>query len=120
VGLAKLNTPEAAKALRWAAEKGKRPGIRRFAAKALETSAVTALAAELRRPERAYHYYAAMALYFLNAPAARPALVEAQKDRRADVRSTARQAIRRLNRAPAEGRDSCPSPYRRRLNDGGG
>jgi hypothetical protein len=100
VGLAHLNTPEATKALRRAAEEGKRPCIRRFAAKALESSAVTALAAELCGPDRAYHYYAAMSLYFLNAPASLPALAEAQKDRRADVRSTARQALRRLKRVP--------------------
>ena len=106
--LSRLGTPEALKALRDAVERARLPEIRRMAARALETSAVQVLSEEVLKPSSEYDYYAAQALFYVNDPAALPALDKAAELEGSDDRQTARATARRIRRLARKKVDALP------------
>jgi len=103
VTLAHLDTPEAREALRQGAAECRDLRVRSFAARALETSCVQALAAELAEKEGDYPHYAAEVLGHIRSSEALAALDAASKGRWSVARFDARDAARRIRRLMAAG-----------------
>ena len=100
-GLARIGTPGATAALHTAAARSPLPWIRRFAQRAADAGLVPALIAEMQtsgKKGEAFPHYAAQLLFYLNDPAAAPALKEARQSKDPEVRLWARRALARLER----------------------
>ena len=106
--LSQLGTPEALEALRSAVTQAPLSGIRRMAARALETSTTQVLAEEVLKPSSDYDYYAARALFYVNDPAALPALDKAAKIKGSNNRGAARDSARRIRRLARKKADLPP------------
>ncbi len=102
VGLASIKTPEARQMLRGGAGGAQSSRLRRFAAGAAANGLVPAMVEELGREERSSGpdtaYFAANALLYVADPASLPALRQAAKSHRTDIRLLAREAIRHIER----------------------
>jgi hypothetical protein len=98
VGLALIDTPDARQALAAGARDAASPAVRHFASRAQTVPIVTAMAEELQGENRTLHYYISRAFAYLRDPASLPALEEALKSPRADVRAAARAAIWHIRR----------------------
>jgi HEAT repeat protein len=105
VGLARMNTPEAKSAMEKGVAAIQDAGTRRFAAKVGREPLQEALVAELKVPHTGpgapLDYFAASALEYVGDQACLPALRQALHSRNPDVRTSARQAIRRIERLAA-------------------
>jgi hypothetical protein len=95
VALARLNTPEAREALRVQAASSSSESVRRFAARALETSCVQALVAELAAADADWPMEL---LGDLRATEALPALDAAARSPDSYMRFVAHLAARRIRR----------------------
>lgn len=108
-GLSHLGTPEAREALKAGAPKIQRPDIRGVAERTMATSLVAALGEEIRSNQSKVAFNAVCILEYVNDPAALPALDEAAKIGKSQVRSAARLAARRIRRLQTP-QPAAPAP----------